>query len=62
MLESLAQNIIARAQAAAAKQLDVSACISVVDEWGLPYGFLRMDDALSGSIDVSMKSSHSGTF
>lgn len=33
MLESLAQNIIARAQAAA-KQLDVSACISVVDEWG----------------------------
>ena len=61
MLEYLAQNMIARAQAAA-KQLGVSACISVVDELVLLYGFLRMDDALSGSIDVSMKSSHSGTF
>ena len=61
MLESLAQNIIARAQAAA-KQLDVSACVSVADEWGLFYAFLHMDDALSGSIDVSMKSSPSGSF
>ncbi len=54
MNESLVLQVIERARSAAAKE-GLKVCISVVDASGLMSGFLRMDDALPGSIDVSMK-------
>lgn len=54
MNEQLIQQIIQHAQTFA-KQQNFSVSISVVDDAGLLRGFLRMDDAVPGSIDVSYK-------
>lgn len=54
MFESISQQIIQRAQSLALEQ-GFSVCISVVDDSGLLRGFLRMDDAVPGAIDVSFK-------
>lgn len=48
------QQIISRAQAKASEQ-GFAVCIAVVDASGLLRGFLRMDDAVPGAIDVSIK-------
>ncbi|WP_145561322.1 GlcG/HbpS family heme-binding protein [Yersinia bercovieri] len=54
MLESISQKVIHAAQTYAQEQ-GFSVCISVVDASGLLSGFLRMDDAVPGAIDVSCK-------
>jgi len=54
MFESISQQVIQRAQSLARAQ-GFSVCISVVDDAGLLRGFLRMDDAVPGAIDVSFK-------
>lgn len=54
MLESISQNVIQSAQSLAQEQ-GFAICISVVDDAGLLRGFLRMDDAVPGAIDVSLK-------
>lgn len=54
MFESISQQAIQRAQSLAREQ-GFSVCISVVDDAGLLRGFLRMDDAVPGAIDVSFK-------
>ncbi|RMX05780.1 heme-binding protein [Corticibacter populi] len=46
--------IIERARAQAQQQ-GFAVCIGVVDDAGLLRGFLRMDDAVPGAIDVSIK-------
>lgn len=51
---ALTQQTIDRAQALAGEQ-GFSICISVVDAAGLLSGFLRMQDAVPGAIDVSLK-------
>jgi uncharacterized protein GlcG (DUF336 family) len=52
--ESTVQRIIERAQALAREQ-QFAINIAVVDDAGLLRGFLRMDDAVPGAIDVSIK-------
>lgn len=52
--ESTVQHAIERAQALARKQ-HFAINIAVVDRAGLLRGFLRMDDAVPGAIDVSIK-------
>ncbi|OMP95514.1 GlcG/HbpS family heme-binding protein [Raoultella terrigena] len=54
MFESISQNVIQSAQLLAQEQ-GFAICISVVDDAGLLRGFLRMDDAVPGAIDVSLK-------
>jgi uncharacterized protein GlcG (DUF336 family) len=54
MFESISQNVIQSAQLLAQEQ-GFAICISVVDDAGLLRGFLRMDDAVPGAIDVSFK-------
>ena len=54
MNEALTQKVIERARADAAKD-HLAVCIAVVDPSGLLCGFLRMDDTLLGSIDISIK-------
>lgn len=54
MLEKIAEAVIARAKGLAHEH-GVSVCISVVDASGLQAGFLRMDDAIPGSIDIAIK-------
>ncbi|MDR6676116.1 GlcG/HbpS family heme-binding protein [Pseudomonas oryzihabitans] len=54
LTDVLTQQIIDRAQALAREQ-GFSICISVVDDAGLLSGFLRMQDAVPGAIDVSLK-------
>ncbi|MEN5267242.1 MULTISPECIES: heme-binding protein [Pseudomonadota] len=54
MFEAISQQVIQRAQSLARAQ-GFSVCISVVDDAGLLRGFLRMDDAVPGAIDVSIK-------
>lgn len=54
MFESITQNVIQSAQLLAREQ-NFAICISVVDDAGLLRGFLRMDDAVPGAIDVSLK-------
>lgn len=54
MFESISQNVIQSARSLAQKQ-GFAVCISVVDDAGLLRGFLRMDDAVPGAIDVSFK-------
>jgi uncharacterized protein GlcG (DUF336 family) len=52
--ESTVQQVVDRALSLARKQ-GFSVCISVVDGAGLLCGFLRMNNAVPGAIDVSMK-------
>lgn len=52
--ESIVQKTIERASAYAREQ-QFNVCIGVVDDAGLLRGFLRMDDAVPGAIDVSIK-------
>ncbi|HGO9504190.1 TPA: heme-binding protein [Pseudomonas aeruginosa] len=52
--ESTIQHVIERAQTLAREQ-HFAINIAVVDEAGLLRGFLRMDDAVPGAIDVSIK-------
>ncbi|MFC0709953.1 GlcG/HbpS family heme-binding protein [Azorhizophilus paspali] len=52
--ESTIQHVIERAQALAREQ-HFAINIAVVDEAGLLRGFLRMDDAVPGAVDVSIK-------
>lgn len=52
--ESTIQHVIERAQALAREQ-NFAINIAVVDEAGLLRGFLRLDDAVPGAIDVSIK-------
>ena len=54
LTETLIQQTIARAQTRAREQ-GYAVCIAVVDDSGLLRGFLRMDDAVPGAIDVSIK-------
>lgn len=54
MLEKIVENVIARAKGLA-QEHGVSVCISVVDASGLQAGFLRMDDAIPGAIDIAIK-------
>jgi uncharacterized protein GlcG (DUF336 family) len=54
MFEQLSQQVINRAQAQARDQ-GFAVCISVVDDAGLLRHFVRMDDAVPGAIDVSLK-------
>ncbi|MFQ8213610.1 GlcG/HbpS family heme-binding protein [Klebsiella pneumoniae] len=54
MFESISQQVIQSAQSLARGQ-GFAVCISVVDDAGLLRGFLRMDDAVPGAIDVSLK-------
>ena len=51
---STVQRAIERAQALA-RELDFAINVAVVDEAGLLRGFLRMDGAVPGAIDVSIK-------
>ncbi|CCG38063.1 heme-binding protein [Xanthomonas citri pv. mangiferaeindicae] len=52
--ESTIQHVIERAQVCAREQ-HFAINIAVMDEAGLLRGFLRMDDAVPGAIDVSIK-------
>ncbi|HBN9664618.1 TPA: heme-binding protein [Pseudomonas aeruginosa] len=52
--ESTIQHVIERAQALAREQ-HFAINIAIVDEAGLLRGFLRMNDAVPGAIDVSIK-------
>lgn len=54
MFESLSRQVIERARSLACEQ-GFAVCISVVDDSGLLRAFLRMDDAVPGAIDVSLK-------
>ncbi|MNR14285.1 hypothetical protein D3C85_1307550 [compost metagenome] len=54
MFEIISQQVIERAQSCA-RQHGYAVCISIVDAAGLLSGFLRMDDAVPGAIDVSIK-------
>lgn len=54
MNEALAKEVIERSREAAIKE-GVAVCITVVDESGLLAAFLRMEDAIPGAIDVSLK-------
>ncbi|MBV4523231.1 heme-binding protein [Pseudomonas sp. SWRI74] len=54
MFETTVQDVIARARDLATEQ-GFSVCISVVDASGLQAGFLRMDDALPGAIEIAIK-------
>ncbi|MDT3720675.1 heme-binding protein [Pseudomonas oryzihabitans] len=52
--EPTVQHVIERARALAREQ-NFAINIAVVDEAGLLRGFLRLDDAVPGAIDVSIK-------
>lgn len=52
--ESTVEKVIERARKLA-QQMNVAINISVVDDAGLLRGFLRMDNAVPGAIDVSIK-------
>lgn len=52
--EPTVQHVIERARALALEQ-NFAINIAVVDEAGLLRGFLRLDDAVPGAIDVSIK-------
>ncbi|HCF1774313.1 TPA: heme-binding protein [Pseudomonas aeruginosa] len=52
--ESTVQGVIERARSLAREQA-FAINVAVVDEAGLLRGFLRMDDAVPGAIDVSIK-------
>ncbi|EJN37808.1 hypothetical protein, possibly involved in utilization of glycolate and propanediol [Pseudomonas sp. GM84] len=54
MLENVVEDVIARAKGLA-QEHGFSVCISVVDASGLQAGFLRMDDAVPGAIDIAIK-------
>lgn len=54
MLEQLSLQVIHRAKSMARDQ-GFAVCISVVDDAGLLRHFVRMDDAVPGAIDVSIK-------
>ncbi|KAA8996902.1 heme-binding protein [Affinibrenneria salicis] len=54
MFESISRQVIQRAQEQAREQ-GFAVSISVVDDAGLLRGFLRMDDAAPGTVDVSLK-------
>ncbi len=54
LTESAIQNLVERARALAHEQ-GFSVCIGVVDTAGLLRGFLRMDNAVPGAIDVAIK-------
>lgn len=54
LTESTVRRAIERAQAFASEQ-QFAINIAVVDDAGLLRGFLRMDDAVPGAIDVSIK-------
>ena len=54
LTESDVKNVVERAQSLAQDQ-NFAICISVVDDAGLLRGFLRMDGAVPGAIDVSIK-------
>jgi uncharacterized protein GlcG (DUF336 family) len=54
MFEQLSQQVITRAKALACDQ-GFAICICVVDDAGLLRHFVRMDDAVPGAIDVSLK-------
>ncbi|MFT4181073.1 MAG: heme-binding protein [Rhizobium sp.] len=54
LIESTVQGVIVRAQAFACEQ-NFAINIAVVDESGLLRGFLGMDGAVPGAIDVSIK-------
>lgn len=53
-MEVIAQQVIKRAQEIARRE-GHPICISVVDPSGLPYAFLRMDNAVPGAIDIAVK-------
>ncbi|MFG0632119.1 MAG: GlcG/HbpS family heme-binding protein [Gammaproteobacteria bacterium] len=53
-MEVIAQQVISRAQEIA-HRLGHPVCISVVDPSGLPFAFLRMDNAIPGAIDIAVK-------
>lgn len=54
MLDTFVEEVLARAKGLANAQ-GFSVCISVVDASGLLAGFLRMQDAVPGAIDVAIK-------
>ena len=54
MFEQLSLQVIHRAKSLARDQ-GFTVCISVVDDAGLLRHFVRMDDAVPGAIDVSIK-------
>lgn len=56
-----AQKMIAAAQKAAVKN-KTHMCIAVVDTGGCLKGFLRMDDAWTGSIDIAIKKAKTAVF
>ncbi|MBF8774083.1 GlcG/HbpS family heme-binding protein [Pseudomonas fulva] len=53
-MEVIAQQVMNRAQEIARRE-GHPICISVVDPSGLPYAFLRMDNAVPGAIDIAVK-------
>lgn len=53
-MEKTVQDVIARARDLAVEH-GFSVCISVVDASGLQAGFLRMEDAFPGAIDIAIK-------
>lgn len=54
LTESTVKAVIERAQALASEQ-HFAINIAIVDDAGLLRGFIRMDDAVPGAIDVSIK-------
>ncbi|WP_457363734.1 GlcG/HbpS family heme-binding protein [Pseudomonas sp. TE3610] len=54
MVETYIEDLIARAKGLAHEH-GFSVCICVVDASGLLAGFLRMDDAIPGAIDIAIK-------
>ncbi|MFK3683339.1 heme-binding protein [Pseudomonas sp. NPDC088890] len=54
MFEIISQQVINRA-ASMAREHGFAVCISIVDDAGLLRQFVRMDDAVPGAIDVSIK-------
>lgn len=54
MYEKIINNVV-ETVTSLAKKAKQPVCISVVDDSGLLRGFLRMDGAIAGAIDVSIK-------
>jgi uncharacterized protein GlcG (DUF336 family) len=57
MFEKISRDAI-RTITLLAQEQHQAVCISIVDNAGLLRSFLRMDGAVAGAIDVSIKSSH----
>lgn len=56
-----AQKILTAAKKAAQK-IDTRMCIAVVDSGGALKGFVRMDDAWTGSIDIAIKKAKTAVY